>query len=166
MLAGVIVLAKPSHSLATLAVICGLFMLVDGIFELLRAPFTEHGGTAALLGVLGIVVGILLIRYPIHGVVAVTLLIGIWFVAAGVIRLALAFTLEHVVWNVAVAVVEVIAGIVLVSSQHIGFAALALLVGISFILNGLALCGVGLMMRRLRRAGPVVAPDGGPTTSP
>jgi uncharacterized membrane protein HdeD (DUF308 family) len=32
--AGVIVLARPSTSLAALAVICGVFLLVDGIFEL------------------------------------------------------------------------------------------------------------------------------------
>ena len=33
-IAGVIVLTKPSDSLATLAVIIGIFILVDGIFEL------------------------------------------------------------------------------------------------------------------------------------
>src|SRR6476661_440033 len=35
--AGVIVLAKPSNSLATLAVIAGIFILVDGIFDLVAS---------------------------------------------------------------------------------------------------------------------------------
>ena len=35
--AGVIVIAKPSNSLATLAVIVGIFILVDGIVELVAA---------------------------------------------------------------------------------------------------------------------------------
>ncbi len=45
LIAGVIVLAKPSDSLATLAVVAGIFVLVDGIAELCArssaAPRTE-----------------------------------------------------------------------------------------------------------------------------
>ena len=84
--AGLIVLAKPSHSLTTLAVVFGVFVLLDSIYELVTSLFAERGAVGALLGVLGIVIGILLIRHPVHGVLAVGLLVGIWFVAAGVIR--------------------------------------------------------------------------------
>jgi uncharacterized membrane protein HdeD (DUF308 family) len=158
--AGVIVLAKPSNSLATLAVISGIFVLVDSIFELLAAlgGRTEHRGPAAVLGVLGTVIGILLIRHPVHGVLAIALLVGIWLVAIGVVRLVWALALEHRLWNIVVALIEVVAGIVIVSSPHIGFATLALLVGISFILNGIAMSVLGWTMHALRRVAPVVAP--------
>ena len=43
-IAGVIILFKPSDSLATLAVIAGIFLLLDGILELADAFF---GSTAA-----------------------------------------------------------------------------------------------------------------------
>jgi uncharacterized membrane protein HdeD (DUF308 family) len=163
-LTGVIVLAKPSHSLATLAVICGVFVLIDSIFELLTSLFAERGGAAALLGVLGIVIGILLIRHPIHGVLAVALLIGIWLVAIGAIRLVRALTIERRVWNIVVAVIEIVAGIVIVSSPHIGFGTLALLVGIAFMLNGIAVFTLGWTMHALRRIAPTLAPDADPTT--
>jgi len=151
--AGVIVLAKPANSLTTLAVIAGIFVLVDGIFDLVASMSrrTEQRGLAAILGVLGVVVGVLLIRHPIGGVLAIALLIGIWLVAMGVVRLVGAFEREHRVWNVVVALIEVAAGIVIVSSPPISFATLALLVGISFIANGVATFALGWLMHAVRR---------------
>ncbi len=154
-LAGVIVLAKPSHTLATLTVICGIFVVLDSIFELALTMFAEHGATAALMGIVGIVVGILLIRHPIHGVLAAAFLIGIWLVAIGVLRLVLAFALRAHLWTFVVATVQIVAGVVLVSSPRIGFAALALIVGISLIVNGLASTVLGGSMHGAR----AVAPD-------
>lgn len=152
--AGVIVLFKPGDSLATLAVIVGIFVLVDGLVELI-ASFsrqTQNRGLVAVLGVLSAIVGILLIRHPIAGVVAIALLIGIWLVAIGVVRLAVGFDdPQQRGWNAVVAVLEIIAGIVIVSSPDIGFATLAVLVGIAFILNGFGLLGLGWNLRSLEQ---------------
>src|SRR3954447_2878669 len=78
--AGVIILFKPGDSLATLAVIAGIFLLLDAIVELLAAILgvTQSRGSVALLGVLTLVVGILLIRHPVAGVTFVALLLGLW----------------------------------------------------------------------------------------
>src|SRR5271165_7012468 len=133
--AGVIVLAKPSDSLATLAVVAGVFVLLDGAFALVASisRHTENRGMAAILGVLGVVVGVLLIR-----------------------RLIAAFELEHRAWHIVVALVEVAAGIVIVSTPPIGFATLALLVGIEFIANGVMDVALGWLMHSARHetAGP------------
>jgi uncharacterized membrane protein HdeD (DUF308 family) len=153
--AGVIVLFKPADSLATLAVIMGIFILADGIVELAvsLSRATPNRGMVALVGALSAIVGILLIRHPIAGVAAVALLIGIWLAAVGVVRFVAAFgEPEHRVWNIVVAVVEVIAGVVIVASPDIGFATLAVLVGIGFILKGLAMCVLGWSMRAVRHA--------------
>jgi uncharacterized membrane protein HdeD (DUF308 family) len=156
--AGVIVLAKPSNSLTTLAVIAGIFVLVDGIFDL-AASFsrqTASRGMAAIIGVVDIVIGVLLIRHPIGGVLAIALLIGIWLIAMGVVRMVASFESEHRAWNLVVALIELAAGIVIVSSPPIGFATLALLVGIAFIANGVGTFALGWVMHSLRRdaAGP------------
>jgi uncharacterized membrane protein HdeD (DUF308 family) len=47
--------------------------------------------------------------------------------------------------------VELLAGIVIVSDPNIGFATLALLAGIAFIVNGMGMFGVGWSMRTVRR---------------
>jgi uncharacterized membrane protein HdeD (DUF308 family) len=144
--AGLIVLFKPGDSLATLAVIAGIFLLVDGILELASSfmSSTRNRGMVALFGAITAIVGVLLIRHPIGGVAAVALLIGLWLIVIGVIRLATAFDgNDHPGWYAFAGVVELIAGIVIVANPDIGFATLALLVGIGFIVNGVGLAALG-----------------------
>ena len=97
LIAGVILVLKPSNSLATLAVVVGIFLLIDGIAELIRSfgGRVENRALSAIIGVLGVVIGIALIRHPFHGVTAIGLLIGIWLVAAGVVRLVWAIALAR-----------------------------------------------------------------------
>jgi uncharacterized membrane protein HdeD (DUF308 family) len=152
--AGAIVLAKPDDSLATLAVIAGIFVIFDGLIELFGSfsKFTENRGLVALLGVLNLIVGILLIRHPIAGVTVIALFIGIWLVVVGTLRFIMAFEVqERRGWRLVVAAVEVIAGIVIVASPGIGFATLALLVGFAFIVNGVSLILMGLVLHAAAR---------------
>jgi uncharacterized membrane protein HdeD (DUF308 family) len=150
--AGVIFIAKPSHSLATLAVVFGIFILIDGIVEL----FASFGGAvqnralAAIVGVLSVVVGIILIRHPTHVVNGIGLLIGIWLVAAGVVRLVRAIVASvHPVLQLLIAVLEIVVGIVIVSQPHIGYTTLAILTGIWLIINGLGAIAFGVVIRRI-----------------
>jgi uncharacterized membrane protein HdeD (DUF308 family) len=152
--AGVIVLFKPGDSLATLAVIAGIFLLIDGILELASSfmSSTRNRGMVALFGAITAIVGVLLIRHPIGGVVAVALLIGLWLIVIGVIRLATAFDgHEHRDWYAFVGVVELLAGIVIVANPGIGFATLALLLGIGFIINGVGLIALGWRLQGARQ---------------
>jgi len=151
---GVIFLFKPGNSLAALAVIAGIFLLIDGIVELVSSFMrsTPNRGIAALFGVLTAIVGVLLIRHPIGGVTAVALLIGLWLIAIGVIRFATAFgEYEHRGWHALAGALELIAGIVIVANPNIGYATLAILVGIGFILNGIGLTALGWGMRDVRK---------------
>ena len=150
---GITILFKPGDSLATLAVIAGIFVLVDGILELAASLMhsTQNRGMVALLGALTSIVGVLLIRHPVQGIVFVALLIGIWLIVVGVIRFVAAFEIdEHRAWNMIAGLVELIAGIVIVSNPDIGYATLAVLVGISFIVNGMGMFGLGWSMHALR----------------
>jgi uncharacterized membrane protein HdeD (DUF308 family) len=61
-IAGAVVLTEPGNSLKTLAVITGIFLLVDGICELVAG--LNHGqanrGLVTVLGVVTAIVGVLL----------------------------------------------------------------------------------------------------------
>jgi uncharacterized membrane protein HdeD (DUF308 family) len=162
-IAGVIVLAKPSNSLATLAVISGIFVLIDGIIATVQAVAgqTQSRGLVAVLGVVSVIVGILLIRHPIAGVTAVALLLGIWLIAAAVVRFVLAVELgEHRLRPFAGAAVLAIAGIVIVASPHIRYATLALITGLGFIGYGTAMLLLGWAMRTVRHAAAPTARHG------
>jgi uncharacterized membrane protein HdeD (DUF308 family) len=162
--AGIVVLVEPAISLVTLAVVAGIFLLVDAIFEIAAAiaGSVPGRGMLALLGVLSAIVGVLLIRHPIGGVVAIALLLGLWLITIGVVRAMAAFEVhERRGWNVLLAAFEVIAGIVIVSSPDIGVATLAVLVGISFIVRGVGMCMVAWALRAAKdalHAPPTAAP--------
>lgn len=152
---GITILFKPGDSLATLAVLIGIFILLDGIIELAASLMhgTQNRGMVALLGALTSIVGVLLIRHPVSGIAFVALLIGIWLIVVGVIRFVAAFEMAgHRGWNMIAGIVELIAGIVIVANPNIGYATLAVLVGISFIVNGIGMSALGWSLHALRRA--------------
>lgn len=154
--AGIIVLAKPSNSLATLAVIFGIFILIDGIVELVDALIggSQNRGLIAVIGVLSVIGGTLLIRHPLGGVRAVALVLGLWLLAAGVVRFIAAFDGRgHVLWRMSVALILALVGIVVVADPHIGYATLALITGIGFICHGLAMVAVGWALHHVRHEG-------------
>jgi uncharacterized membrane protein HdeD (DUF308 family) len=151
---GLIILIKPGDSLATLAVIAGIFLLVDGTLEFASAFLrsTRDRGMVALFGAITAIVGVLLIRHPIGGVTAIALLIGLWLIVIGVIRLATAFDgHEHRDWYAFVGVVELLAGIVIVANPDIGLATLAIVLGIGFIVNGVGLTALGWRLQGARQ---------------
>ena len=163
--AGVIVILKPSNSLTTLAVVTGIFILVDGILELAAAVMgnTENRGLFAVIGALSVIAGVLLIRHPLGGVKAVALLLGIWLIAAGVVRFIAAFAVPgNRVWRIVVALVLAIFGIVIVSSPHIGYATLALLTGLCFICYGIAMLVVAWAMHAIRSQGVALETETSP----
>jgi uncharacterized membrane protein HdeD (DUF308 family) len=156
LIAGGLVVARPDHSLRALALIIGIFVLIDGAIEvyLSLSGRVENRATTALLAILNVVVGVLLIRHPIGGVETIALFVGIWLIAVGVLHgLAALDTPEQRLGRLIVATVEIIAGVVVVSSPNIGYAALATLVGLSFVANGIAMIVFGLLLRTLKRNG-------------
>ena len=154
-IAGIVVVAKPSNSLATLAVVSGIFILVDGVVAIVDAltGSTEDRGLIAILGVVSVVIGILLVRHPIGGVKAVALLLGIWMIAAAVVRVVAAFAVHaHRLRRLVAAGILAIAGIAIVSEPHIGYATLAVIVGIGFISYGATMIVLGWALRTVGHA--------------
>jgi uncharacterized membrane protein HdeD (DUF308 family) len=152
--AGVIVLVEPSISLATLAVIAGIFLLVDGIIELVWSLVNsvENRALTAIFGVVSAVVGVILIRHPTGSVAVIALLLGLWLLIAGLLRLITALAVPPRSFGSALlGLVELVAGVVIVSSPNIGVTTLAILIGIAWILRGLMMVLVAWTLRGLRR---------------
>jgi uncharacterized membrane protein HdeD (DUF308 family) len=151
--AGVIVILKPSDSLSTLAVILGIFILIDGIVELIASlsDEMENRGLLAIVGVLSVIFGVLLIRHPLGGVRLVALLLGIWLIAAGVVRFIAAFYEPgNRLWRIIAALVLAVFGVVIVAQPHIGYTTLAVIAGIGFICYGIAMLAAGWAMHVIR----------------
>jgi uncharacterized membrane protein HdeD (DUF308 family) len=149
--AGIVLIAQPSKSLSFLTILFGIMLLLDSLVALFASIVGDarHRALSAILGVLGIVVGVALIRDPFKGVTAVGILIGIWFVAAGAIGLIRVFGPgRHRLLRALLAIAGIAIGIVIVSEPRIGYTTLAIITGIWLILSGFGACLFALAVRR------------------
>ena len=94
---GIYALRHVNVTIAALALLLGIFWIVNGVIEL----FTAIGlrgmpgrGWTIILALLSIVAGIVVLAYPDISLVALAIVLGIWLVALGVIEIALAFKLR------------------------------------------------------------------------
>lgn len=161
--AGVVLIAWPGPSLVTIAVIIGIFLLVDGVVDVLLAIAGrgEGRGLVAVLGVLSIIAGLILIKHPFDALAVLVIITGIWFVVAGVVRFVTAVAQhEGRGANIAVGVLDVIAGIVVLSWPDLSLKTLAVLAGIVLVLRGAAFLWGALQIRRLPESPGGLAPAG------
>lgn len=148
------ILAPLVAGLAVLSII-GFVFFVAGIVQIAQA-FGARGWRGALwhivIGVLYLLGGVLVLLDPFAGLIAAALVIAATFLAGGVVRLAAAWQLHpEPGWGfVALAgIASLVAGVVIWANLP-GDAAvvLGLVAGISFLIEGWGMLGLGLAARR------------------
>ena len=150
--AGVILIVWPGPSLTTIAVIIGIFLLIDGVIDVIASIFGkgEGRGLVAMLGVLSIIAGVILVKHPFNALTVLVIIVGIWFVVSGVARFVAAFSdAGSRGTNIAVGVLDVVAGIVVLAWPQLSLKTLAVLAGIVFVIRGIAFIHGGLQIRKL-----------------
>jgi len=152
---GVFFVVSPHETLKVFTVVAGIFLLVDGLLAIIGAivGVGESRGLLAMVGVLSAIAGLVLIKKPFDSLVVLTLIVGVWFVVAGVVRLVSAFSLEGSrAAYILTAAIDLIAGIVILSWPEIGLATFAVVVGIVLILRGGLFIYAGWVLRSLEHA--------------
>ena len=167
---GIVVAFHPSGSLNVIAVLLGITLLITGIFHLVRAFTGDEGHRVwpGIAGLLLIVVGVVLIRHLHVTVALIGLLVGISWIAEGVSALAVGFSrdaTEGQGWWIFFGIISLIGGIVVASSPVTTLSAIAILLGIWFIVQGALMIVAALMLRRaVNKPQPTRVP--GPTPVP
>jgi uncharacterized membrane protein HdeD (DUF308 family) len=112
----------------------------------------EGRGLLALVGALSGIAGLVLIKKPFGTLVVFALIVGVWLVVAGVVRLVEAFgEREGRAANIAIGLVDAILGVVILAWPDISLSTLAVLIGIVLILRGALFIVAGWELRRLMR---------------
>ena len=160
---GVFFVVSPHETLSTFTVIAGIFLLVDGVLAILASIFSRGDGRGllAIIGVLSAIAGLVLIKKPFDTLVVFTLIVGVWFVVAGIVRFVVGLASpEGRGGNVVTAILDLIAGIVILSWPDLGLSTLAVIIGIVLILRGLFFIASGWQLRKLNddAAGNPTAP--------
>jgi uncharacterized membrane protein HdeD (DUF308 family) len=117
---GILLLVNPAKTTIALVWVLGLFWFVQGIFVLV-GMFLDHSawGWKLFMGVIGILAGITIMRYPIASAVAIPalliLLLGIQGVIVGIIAVVMAF--KGGGWGSGIlGVLSIIFGIILIAN--------------------------------------------------
>ncbi len=151
---GIFFVASPHETLSTFTVIGGIFLLVDGVLAIIASVFGrgEGRGLLALVGVLSAIAGLVLIKKPFGTLVVFVLVFGVWFIVAGGVRFVAALgEPESRAANIAIALLDLVAGIVILSWPGPSLATLAVIIGIVLIFRGGLLIGAGWALHGLGR---------------
>jgi uncharacterized membrane protein HdeD (DUF308 family) len=149
---GAFFVISPHETLSTFTVIAGIFLLVDGVIAILGSIFgrSEGRGLLAMIGVLSVIAGLVLIKKPFGTLVVFVLILGVWFIVAGVVRFVEAIgELDGRAANMGIAILDMVAGILILSWPSLGLATLAVIVGIVLLLRGAVFIAAAWEMRRL-----------------
>ncbi|MGW1668274.1 HdeD family acid-resistance protein [Streptomyces sp. NPDC002324] len=157
---GVIVLVWPDETLHVLAVLIGLYLLAIGVFRFVGVFAREEAGerlSGLLLALLCVLAGVLCLRNPLQTIAALSLIVGIVWLASGILTLHTALAakdLPHRGFVLVTAVLGIVAGIVVLALPTESATALTRLLGLWLVLLGLAEAAVALAWRAaLHRAG-------------
>ena len=155
---GVMVMAWPHATVKLVAPLFGLQLFVGGVFALVRA-FTNSGEGSrvllAVLGVLGILVGIFVLRHLFQTVVILVLLLGVYWVLHGVIEFFVAIDHKGVPGrgiSITMGILSFIAGVIVLSWPAPTLLFLVWVLGIWLVAYGLIGIVGAFMVRRAVKA--------------
>ena len=151
---GVFFVASPHETLKVFTVIGGILLLVDGLLAIIGAlvGVSESRGLLAMVGVLSVIAGVVLIKKPFQTLLVLVVILGIWLVVVGIARFVSAFSRrEGRGINIFVAIVDVIAGVVILSWPKPSLATLAVIFGIVLIIRGALFVYAGWLAHKLGR---------------
>jgi uncharacterized membrane protein HdeD (DUF308 family) len=155
--AGILALVYPDLTLLALALIAGINLLLLGVLGLIDA-FHDSGDVtgrvlAAVLGLIGIIAGLVVMRRPGESLLAILLVVGIWLIVTGIVDLFRAIaSVEHRGLRLLGALVDVVLGALILALPGLSLGTLAVLVGISFVVRGAIAVMRGIGLRRAAEA--------------
>ena len=154
LLGGFAIYASFVATLLTMAIL-GTLLLIGGVAMIAHAiPARQWGGfwMSIVLGVVYLISGLLLIRFPIMGALSLTLLMAGFFVVSGVFRSVWSAVkrFEHWGWVFANGIVNLLLGVFVWSQWPVsGLFIIGLFVGIDLLFIGLGIVMLALQAHRL-----------------
>jgi len=152
-IAGVLALAYPDITLLALALIAGINLMLLGILALIDSFGGDRDAgdrvLAGVIGILGLIAGLVVIRRPGESLLALVVIIGVWLVVTGIVDFIRAFSrLENRALRLLAALVDVILGILILALPKLSLGTLAILVGLAFLIRGVVAVVSGIGLRR------------------
>jgi uncharacterized membrane protein HdeD (DUF308 family) len=160
-LAAIAVLAWPAETLLVIAVLFGCQLVIFGVYRFVAAfaySFLSGGMRAlfAILGVLSLIVGLWAIRHAGLTLLALAVLLGIFWIINGTVEIFTAATegkdLPGRGWTIAMGVLSVVAGIIVLADPGISLLTLAIVLGCWLLVFGIMEIVAAFQLRSAARS--------------
>src|ERR1700689_2885349 len=156
-LIGIAALVWPGRTLGVVAGLFGIQLFVMGIFRFVGAFASDDrtGGTRvllALLGVLSLIIGLYALRHILITLLALALLLGIFWVVSGAVELFTALSHREMRsrgWTAVMGIFSILAGIVVLGYPGISLLALAVVLSVWLLVFGIMQITLAFRIRSL-----------------
>ena len=152
---GLTVFMWPAITMEALVILFGAFSFLGGVFSIFSAIETHSGWVLFLQGILGILIGLAALFYPLSVMVVLLALIAVWAVITGGLELLMALRLHQVGsgrWLLILnGLLSVLFGVLLITWPLTGMLMIVLLIGAYSIINGILLFGMAFHLHGLQK---------------
>ena len=152
---GVLAFIWPGITLVTLILFYGAFALIDGVLALVHAFMGDNKGSRwwlALIGVLGILIGLLTFMWPGLTALALLVFIAAWAIVLGIFQIMGAIRLRKEIdneWTLGLGgALSVLFGVVMLIAPGAGAIALIWVIGAYAIVFGILLVMAALRLKK------------------
>lgn len=157
---GVLAIAMPGITLASLIILFGIFAVIDGVFAIVSAVRAarreERWGMFVLEGVASIIAGLIALFVPLAAALAFIFLFAAWAVVTGALEIAAAIRLRREIegeWLLGLTgALSILLGIFVAAFPVPGLVGLVWMIGVYAIVIGIALLALAFRLRRLAHA--------------
>jgi uncharacterized membrane protein HdeD (DUF308 family) len=151
---GVVVLVWPGPALLVLTIAFGIWVFSDGILALINGfAGREHVGLLVAEGIIGIALGIMTLYNPLASAIALYSVIAIWSIVIGFMRIINGIRLRREIanegWMILGGIAAIGFGILLLALPQAGALAIAWLVGIYGIIEGIIFMALAMRMKEV-----------------
>jgi uncharacterized membrane protein HdeD (DUF308 family) len=153
---GLIALFAPIATAVVLAIVIGVWAIVDGVFDIVEA--IRHRGSSSMAlrivwGVVSILFGILVLVWPGMSLGILVIFVGIWAIIIGVLQIMTSVRHRAVpnsgwVWGIIGGALAILFGILVLVRPGAGLVGIIWIIGIWAIVWGITLIVLGVQLRR------------------
>ena len=151
------VLAWPAKSVLVLTIAAGLYFLASGTVALIGSIMNRHAiekaGLVALQGIVSLVIGGIILAWPVSSLAIVVFWIALWLIASGIVSLIRSIqmraTLDHIWLQLGLGLLQIAVGIAALGNPLASVQLVTFIFGFTLILLGILSCGLGLQLRSL-----------------
>ncbi len=164
---GIVVLTMPGIALASLILVFGAYLVVDGVFTVVHAiqgrKETPRWWMMLIEGLIAGALGVYTLCTPGMAALALLFIIAAWAIVGGFLRITLAIALRKEIsgewWMILGGIASVLFGVIMFARPGAGALALLTVIGLWSILAGIALVMLAFKARSFGKAIAAASPQ-------